>query len=124
MAGLLDDDCPVARTEKVTRAAVAPVEIGCIAAVQLLHADCDVGVLRSEHQVIVRTHESEGEAGPLVFLDDAGEQRDEPSAIGVVDEETPSVGCVPGYVVKRVGRLDTERAGHQIDGRDNVDEQL
>jgi hypothetical protein len=26
-------------------------------------------------------------------------------------------------VVKRVGRLDAERAGHQIDGRDSVDEQ-
>jgi hypothetical protein len=90
----LDEDGAVAIAEKVSPAAVAPVERPRVATVDHLHTVRQVGALDPNDQVVVRSHQAVREASQAEARKDFRRDSDERQVVLriVVDRAGPGTG--------------------------------
>jgi len=108
----LDQHGLVPALEAMARFAVPTVEMLRIAAVQPLHPSREIRIRSSHDQVIVRRHQDERMARPLVAKDDLVEEIQKAASIDIV-----AIDGLPGHaprrdVIESTGEVDARRTGH------------
>ena len=99
----LHQDGLVPTLEAMARFAVPPVEVLRIAGVQPLHPSRKIGIRSPHDEVIVRRHQDEGVARPVVAEDDIVQELQKPASIDVVAIDGLAGHASSGDVVDRTG---------------------
>jgi hypothetical protein len=104
-----------AGSEHVPVPAVATIEALSVGPVQVLHSLREAFRRRLEHEVVVRAHEAEGVALPLVALDDQRKEGQEEASVVVVHVDVPPKDASGRDVEDAVRQLATADAWHDGD---------
>ena len=108
-----DDPGGKAGGEDMAVSVVAPVETLCVLAVEVVHARRELLGRGLDDEVVVRAHEAERVALPVMPSHDHGEQVQEPEPVGVVDEREPAEHGARGDVedaVRKVAATDSRHS--------------
>ena len=112
---VVDDARGEAAAEEVAVTAVACIEVGCIAAVQEVHAVRELLSGALDEHVVVRTHEAERDDVPAEALDGGKQQQIERQVVLYVPEEQRVGYGTAAAVVYAVGELLARDARHLRD---------
>jgi hypothetical protein len=94
--------------------AVAPVEAGCVDAVQLAHGHREIRVRCLNQQMEVVAHQAVGVAETAVASDDPVEVGEQPPPVSVVPEDRRALVSTRDRVVDGVLELDPQRSRHRL----------
>jgi hypothetical protein len=108
----LDQKRVISALKHMPAFAVSTIELLCEIAVQPPHTSSEVSVGCSDHEVVVRRHETEGEARPIVAHYDVPERLEEVRTIIVVAKERLFSDAAARDVVRGPWELKTGRPRH------------
>ena len=98
--------------EEVARAAMAPVEIGRVAPVEILHPGREVRLRGLDEDVLVVPHEHERVQSPTVRLHGAAQPVQPLLPVRVITNDRFSFVPSGHHVIQRPGKLDSQRSSH------------
>ncbi len=112
VALLLDQMALEPSLEQVPRPAMPPVEITCIAAVEILHAGRQIRLGCLDEQMVVIAHEHERMEPPAVHFDGSPEPVESLVAVRIVSDNRFSFVPSRHHMIQRPGELNSQRPCH------------